>query len=87
MLATSPLILAAEVETTLQSIQCTCLYLAAKMADQLHGRGLLPYMLTTLTKSTNAVTARQAALVEQMCLTGLNWRLGPYFAEDLLEEF
>jgi hypothetical protein len=84
------LALAAEVETTVQSIQCTCLYLAAKVADHLHGRGLLCYMLTTLTKTTSsndaAVTARQAALVEERCLLGLDWRLGPYFAEDVLDD-
>jgi hypothetical protein len=84
------LALCAEVETTVQSIQCTCLHLAAKVADHLHGQGLLCYMLTTLTKATSsdgaAVTARQAALVEERCLTGLDWRLGPYFAEDMLED-
>ena len=78
--------LGANTETTLQSIQLTCIFLASKMADQVHAMGLLRCMLTALTRGKYAVTARQAADVEERCLISLDWRLGPYFAEDALDE-
>jgi hypothetical protein len=80
------LVLGANTETTLQSILLTCLFLAAKMSDQVHALGLLRCMLTGLTQGKYAVTARQAADVEERCLITLDWRLGPYFAEDDLDD-
>jgi hypothetical protein len=56
------------------------------VADQVHALGLLRYMLTSLTQGRYAVSAKQAADVEARCLAGLDWRLGPYFAEDVLDE-
>jgi hypothetical protein len=53
-------------------------------ATQVHAQGLLRYMLTQLTGQGAAVPPDAAAAVELRCLEGLQWRLGPYFAEDAL---
>jgi hypothetical protein len=41
-------------------------------------------MLSSLTRQRRAVTVDEAASVELGCLSGLGWRMGPYFAEDPL---
>jgi hypothetical protein len=71
-------------QSTLRSILFTCLFLALKLADQLHARGLLPYMLTAIAGGVTA-SNEEALEIEARCLEGLEWRLGPYFAEDDLQ--
>ena len=78
--------LGANAQSTLQSILFTCLFLAAKVGDQVHALGLLRYMLSSLAQGSYAVSEKQATDVEARCLAGLGWRLGPYFAEGLLDE-
>ncbi len=73
---------AAGVETTLRSAQFTCIFVATKIADQVHAYGLLRFMLSALSGSRCSVSQEQAAEVELRCLQGLGWRLGPYFLED-----
>ena len=74
-------------ESTLHSIQFTCIFLAAKVADQVHAMGLLCYMLSSLAGGKFKVTLTQAMDVEERCLAGLDWRMGPYFAEDELLDY
>ncbi|WIA41973.1 hypothetical protein OEZ86_009276 [Tetradesmus obliquus] len=69
---------------TLRSVQFTCLFLATKVADQVHALGLLRFMLTNLSHNGAVVTLQQAANVEARCLEALEWRLGPFFSEDEL---
>ncbi|KAF6252535.1 hypothetical protein COO60DRAFT_1463630 [Scenedesmus sp. NREL 46B-D3] len=69
---------------TLRSVQFTCLFIALKVADQVHALGLLRFMLTNLSHNGAVVTMQQAANVEARCLEALDWRLGPFFAEDEL---
>jgi hypothetical protein len=69
---------------TLRSVQFTCLFLATKVADQVHALGLLRFMLTNLSHNGAVVTMQQAANVEARCLEALEWRLGPFFSEDEL---
>lgn len=71
-------------ENTLRSTQFTCIFLATKIADQVHAYGLLRFMLSALTGQRHAVSLEQAADVELRCLEGLGWRLGPYFTGDAL---
>jgi hypothetical protein len=65
-------------------VQFTCLFLATKVADQVHALGLLRFMLTNLSHNGAVVTMQQAANVEARCLEALEWRLGPFFSEDEL---
>jgi hypothetical protein len=74
------------VEATMRSIQVTCLYVALKVADQVHALGLLRFMLTAIGGNVNPVPLGDAELVEARLLDGLGWRLGPFFAEDDLDE-
>ncbi|WIA18456.1 hypothetical protein OEZ85_009914 [Tetradesmus obliquus] len=64
----------------LRSVKCTCLYLALKVADSVHARGLLAYMLGQVTGVRPA--AAEAAALEGWVLQQLGWRLGPFFAEQ-----
>ncbi|KAF8059657.1 hypothetical protein HT031_005065 [Scenedesmus sp. PABB004] len=75
---------AASTLATLRSVQFTCLFLATKVADQVHALGLLRFMLTQLSHNGAVVSAAQAADVEARCLDALGWRLGPFFIEDAL---
>eukprot|EP00879_Flechtneria_rotunda_P000325 GHRR01000416.1.p1 GENE.GHRR01000416.1~~GHRR01000416.1.p1 ORF type:complete len:774 (+),score=329.60 GHRR01000416.1:521-2842(+) len=70
---------------TLRSVQFTCLFLATKVADQVHALGLLRFMLTNLSHNGDIVSMQQAADVEARCLDALGWRLGPFFLEDELQ--
>lgn len=74
------------VEATMRSIQVTCLYVALKVADQVHALGLLRFMLTAIGGNVHPVPLGDAELVEARLLDGLGWRLGPFFAEDDLDE-
>lgn len=50
---------------------------------QVHALGLLRFMLTSLNGVNGpSVGLAQAAEVEAGCLDFLDWRLGPFFAED-----
>lgn len=69
---------------TLRSVQFTCLFLATKVADQIHALGLLRFMLTNLSHNSAVVTLQQASDVEARCLDALEWRLGPFYIEDEL---
>jgi hypothetical protein len=71
-------------ENSLRSTQFTCIFLATKIADQVHAYGLLCYVLSALTGQRRPVSLQQAGDVELRCLQGLEWRLGPYFGEDPL---
>eukprot|EP00879_Flechtneria_rotunda_P008153 GHRR01008540.1.p2 GENE.GHRR01008540.1~~GHRR01008540.1.p2 ORF type:complete len:184 (+),score=49.89 GHRR01008540.1:485-1036(+) len=73
---------AAATLATLRSIQFTCLFVATKVADQVHALGLLRFMLTNLSHNGAVVSLQQAADVEARCLQSLEWRLGPFFTED-----
>jgi hypothetical protein len=64
----------------LRSVKCACLCLALKIADSMHARGLLVYMLGQVTGLR--VTAAEAAEVEAWVLQQLDWRLGPFYAEQ-----
>lgn len=64
----------------LRSVKCTCLYLALKVADSVHARGLLAYILGQVTGVRPA--AAEAAALEGWVLQQLGWRLGPFFAEQ-----
>jgi hypothetical protein len=55
------------------------MFLATKVADQVHAYGLLRFMLSALTGQRRAVSLEDAAEVEMRCLEGLGWRLGPHF--------
>ncbi|KAI8472503.1 MAG: hypothetical protein J3K34DRAFT_503504 [Monoraphidium minutum] len=70
------------IERSLRSTQFTCVFLATKIADQVHAYGLLSYMLSALTAQRAPVSLAAAADVELRCLEALSWRLGPYFQED-----
>lgn len=74
-----------DAETTLRSIQFACVFLACKAADQVHALGLLRYMLSALSGGASHFSMQQAAAVEERCLVGLQWRLGPWFAHDDLQ--
>lgn len=67
-------------ESTLQAIQFTCVYLAAKVVDRLCHPRLLQTMLSQLYGT--AVNRQQVCEVEGKCLDGLKWRLGPFYAGD-----
>eukprot|EP00775_Hariotina_reticulata_P003812 gene3812-4069_t len=69
---------------TLRSVLFTCLFLATKIADQIHAMGLLRFMLCQLSHGRGNVTLQQAAILEAQCLVTLDWRLGPYFMDDSL---
>lgn len=69
---------------TLRSVQFTCLFLATKVADQVHALGLLRFILTNLSHNGAVVSLQQALNVEAGCLDVLEWRLGPFFLEDKL---
>ncbi|KAI8462800.1 MAG: hypothetical protein J3K34DRAFT_498165 [Monoraphidium minutum] len=73
-----------DVEATLRSAQFTCVFLATKVADQVHAYGLLCSMLTSFTAQRAPATLEQAAEVELACLAALGWWLGPYFGEEAL---
>jgi hypothetical protein len=64
----------------LRIIKCTCLYLALKVADSIHARGLLSYMIGQVTGARPA--AADAAALEVWVLQQLGWRLGPFYAEQ-----
>jgi hypothetical protein len=64
----------------LRCVKCACLYLALKIADSIHARGLLTYMLGQVTSLR--VAAAEAAEVEGWVLRQLDWRLGPFHAEQ-----
>lgn len=49
---------------------------------QVHALGLLRFILTHLSHNGVVVTLQQAIDVEARCLESLDWRLGPFFAED-----
>jgi hypothetical protein len=72
------------IEANLRCTQFTCIFLATKIADQVHAAGLLCYMLSALTGQRHPVGLHEAAEVEMQCLEGLGWRLGPYFQEESL---
>jgi hypothetical protein len=57
------------------------MYIATKVADQVHATRLLPAMLQAVAGRSCVVTPAQAAEVEIKCLEGLGWRLGPHFVE------
>jgi hypothetical protein len=71
-------------DSTLQSIQFSCVLLATKMLSNTPGCGMLRFMLSQL--YGREVSAAQAAEVEAKCLQGLGWRLGPFFVDNDLEE-
>ncbi|GFH22200.1 uncharacterized protein HaLaN_19625, partial [Haematococcus lacustris] len=71
-------------DSTLRSIQFTCVYLATKIVDRMPMLEMLRYILTYLYGST--VSKAQAYDVESKCLEGLNFRLGPYFVSDDLSD-
>jgi len=75
---------AASLEASLRSTQFTCIFLATKIADQVHAYGLLCYVLSALTGQRRPVSLQQAGDVELRCLEGLGWRLGPFFGEEAL---
>jgi len=41
-------------------------------------------MLCQLSHGRGNVTLQEAAILEAQCLVTLDWRLGPYFMDDLL---
>jgi hypothetical protein len=69
-------------DSTLQSIQFACVYLAQKITDAAPSIDMLRYMLTNIYGAM--VTRAQAYEVEVKCLEGLQWRLGPYYEADAL---
>ncbi|KAL6747778.1 hypothetical protein V8C86DRAFT_2898530 [Haematococcus lacustris] len=71
-------------DSTLCSIQFTCVYLATKIVDRMPMLEMMRYILTYLYGST--VSKAQAYDVESKCLEGLNFRLGPYFVGDELAD-
>lgn len=58
-------------DSTLQSIQFTCVYLATKIVDRMPYLEMLRFMLTNLYGAM--VTRGQAYEVEGKCLEGLKW--------------
>ena len=74
---------AAAVGATLRSAQFACIFLATKVADQVHAFGLLRFVLSTLSGRGCSISLEQAAEVELRCLKGLGWRLGPFFEGDV----
>ncbi len=73
-------------DSALRSIQFTCIVLATKAVDQIHALGLLRFMLCALSNGRVMMSPAAVAEVEMRCLKGLQWRLGPYFADDAISD-
>ncbi|KDD71491.1 hypothetical protein H632_c4925p0 [Helicosporidium sp. ATCC 50920] len=66
-------------DVSLLSVYVTCVYLALKVADRVWHAGQLSAMLESALGIT--VLMPEVLKLEMECLEGLQWRLGPYFAE------
>lgn len=64
-------------ERALLKVYATCIYLAGKVADRVGYRAQLSTMLAVLL--ARHVSPAEAIALEKVCLTGLNWRLGPVY--------
>ena len=67
----------------LLSLQFTCVYLAEKVADRTQMFALLRHLLGHI--NGRPFSPEQCYEIEEACLNGLSWRLGPYFNESQLE--
>ncbi|KAL4430361.1 hypothetical protein ABPG77_002167 [Micractinium sp. CCAP 211/92] len=61
----------------LLAVYCTCIYLAAKVADRVKYKQMLSRMLSLVV--AQEVSTEDATYLESLVLKSLDWRLGPFF--------
>ena len=69
-------------DVDLLSLQLTCVCLAEKVSNRIQANALLRHLLGHI--NGRAFSPEQCYGIEEACLQGLSWRLGPYFRDTNL---